>query len=203
MIPRLAALPSCAVALAVALAVGGVSACTTQTRASDANASSAQDANAHVGAGAASAGNTNSAPVDADANVGAGAASDGGSSTGAASADALGGGADAPAKDAAGARATSTSGPAAPGKSTPFDRILVKPKVAAGDIEVLQALIESTTAHKLALVRRTAGKWLLLQFTPTATGRDENDQRALVEVLKSMDAFSLVEGDRLLQVKQP
>ena len=96
-------------------------------------------------------------------------------------------------------------GASALGKSTPFDRILVKPK-ATGDAEALKALVarvEKSTGHKLALTRRTAGKWLLLQFVPTAKGRDSGDQTKLVEVLKGMDELASVEGDRLMKLKQP
>lgn len=104
----------------------------------------------------------------------------------------------------AGATATSEA-PREPkhGTPTPFDRILVKPKAASGDVEALKALVENKTGHKLALVRRTAGKWLLLQFAPTAKGRDQSDQSKLVDVLKGMDELAAVEGDRLMKVKQP
>lgn len=91
----------------------------------------------------------------------------------------------------------------ADGKGTPFDRILFKPKVQGGDPDTLKAAIEKKTGMKIVLMRKTAGKWYLVQFVPTAKGRDEGDQKKLVDVMKGMDEIASVEGDRLMKVKQP
>ncbi len=89
------------------------------------------------------------------------------------------------------------------GKSTPFDRILVKPKTQGGDADALKAAVEKKTGHKIALMRKTAGKWFLLQFAPTSKGRTADDQSKLVDVIKSMEEIASAEGDRLMKVKQP
>ena len=88
------------------------------------------------------------------------------------------------------------------GKSTPFDRILVKPKTP-GDADALKSAVEKKTGHKIALMRKTAGKWFLLQFAPTSKGRTQDDQSNLVDVIRSMEEIASVEGDRLMKVKQP
>ena len=89
------------------------------------------------------------------------------------------------------------------GKGTPFDRILVKPKTQGGDADALKAAVEKKTGHKIALMRKTAGKWFLLQFAPTSKGRTADDQSKLVDVIKSMEEIASAEGDRLMKVKQP
>lgn len=89
------------------------------------------------------------------------------------------------------------------GKGTPFDRILIKPKVQGGDADALKSAVEKKTGHKIALMRKTAGKWFLLQFAPTSKGRSADDQQQLVDVIKSMEEIASAEGDRLMKVKQP
>jgi hypothetical protein len=89
------------------------------------------------------------------------------------------------------------------GKGTPFDRILIKPKTQGGDAEALKSAVEKKTGHKIALMRKTAGKWFLLQFAPTSKGRTADDQSKLVDVIKSMEEIASAEGDRLMKVKQP
>ena len=182
-------------ALASALACVGATGCTTETKTGTASLTDA------------SSPSTDSDPSGADGGAasGTGHASDAGATDGGSSAANVDAGA--PAEDA-GVKLGTTSTDDKPerptlGKSTPFDRILVKPKAVGGDVEALKSLVEKKTGSKLALVRRTAGKWLLLQFAPTAKGRTENDQAKLVDVLKSMDDFASVEGDRLMKVKQP
>lgn len=98
---------------------------------------------------------------------------------------------------------TSDNGSAAEGKATLFDRILVKPKVQGGDADMLKAAVEKKTGHKIAMMRKTAGKWFLLQFAPTSKGRSADDQSKLVDVIKSMEEIASAEGDRLMKVKQP
>lgn len=93
--------------------------------------------------------------------------------------------------------------PADAGTGTPFDRILIKPKVQGGDAEALKSAVEKKTGHKIALMRKTAGKWFLLQFAPTSKGRSADDQRRLVDVIESMEEIASAEGDRLMKVKQP
>jgi hypothetical protein len=90
-----------------------------------------------------------------------------------------------------------------PGKATAFDRILAKPKAMPKDFGVITSSVEKKTGHKVALVRRTAGTWLLFQFAPTPNGRDQGDQQKLVDVLKGMDELESVEGDRLMKIKMP
>lgn len=89
------------------------------------------------------------------------------------------------------------------GKGTPFDRILIKPKTQGGDADALKAAVEKKTGHKISLMRKTAGKWFLLQFAPTSKGRTADDQSKLVDVIKSMEEIASAEGDRLMKVKQP
>jgi hypothetical protein len=86
-------------------------------------------------------------------------------------------------------------------KGTPFDRILVKPKVQGGDADALKSAVEKKTGHKIALMRKTAGKWFLLQFAPTSKGRTADDQSQLVDVIKSMEEIASAEGDRLVKAK--
>lgn len=102
--------------------------------------------------------------------------------------------------DAGGGNVTTTSDN---GSATPFDRILVKPKVQGGDADALKAAVEKKTGHKIAMMRKTAGKWFLLQFAPTSKGRTADDQSKLVDVIKSMEEIASAEGDRLMKVKQP
>jgi hypothetical protein len=91
--------------------------------------------------------------------------------------------------------------PASDGKGTAFDRILVKPKVQGGDADALKSAVEKKTGHKIALMRKTAGKWFLLQFAPTSKGRTADDQSKLVDVIKSMEEIASAEGDRLVKAK--
>jgi hypothetical protein len=88
-----------------------------------------------------------------------------------------------------------------PGKPSAWDRVLVKPKdpkVAPDDVK---SMVEKKTGLKVTSVRRTAGKWILLQFAPSGDGRNAADQKKLVDVLSGMDAFASVEGDRMMVIK--
>lgn len=100
---------------------------------------------------------------------------------------------------------TSTDGvrPASPATAGAFDKILAKPKDPRASPEELQAMVEKKTGEKVILVRRTAGKWFMFQFAPSAGGRSAEDQKRLVLAMKELDAFASVEADRLMQVKMP
>lgn len=100
---------------------------------------------------------------------------------------------------------TSTDGvrPASPATAGAFDKILAKPKDPRANPEELQAMVEKKTGEKVVLVRRTAGKWFMFQFAPSAGGRSAEDQKRLVLAMKELDAFASVEADRLMQVKMP
>jgi hypothetical protein len=98
---------------------------------------------------------------------------------------------------------TAESPPAGGGAHGAFDRVLAKPRDPGADAEALKALVEKKTGQKVALTRRTAGRWLLFQFAPKPGGRSAEDQQKIVAAMKEIDAFSSVEADRLMQVKRP
>lgn len=83
-----------------------------------------------------------------------------------------------------------------------YDKILVKPKDPSLGADEVKALVEKKTGLAVAHIRRTAGKWYMVQLAPKS-GRDADEQRKLVAELKEVDAFKSVEADRLMQVKTP
>lgn len=88
-------------------------------------------------------------------------------------------------------------------KAGVYDKILVKPKDPALSADAVKALVEEKTGQQVSLVRRTAGKWYLLQLAPKAGGRSAEEQKKVVAALRQVDAFKSVEADRLMQVKTP
>ena len=84
-----------------------------------------------------------------------------------------------------------------------FNRIMVK--VAAKDMnpDELRSFVEDKTGQKLDKVRRTAGTFWLLQFTPVNPARTKAAQEALIQKLKDTKAFVVVEGDQVMTLKTP
>ena len=99
-----------------------------------------------------------------------------------------------------GAGATATSAGAGEGKSSIYDRVLVKQK-GADDVEAVKAMVEKKLGAKVAIARKSVGKWVMIQLAPTPGGRSAADQGAVVELLKQVDAFETVEADRLMKIK--
>jgi len=84
---------------------------------------------------------------------------------------------------------------------TIFNRLIVKPKTKGMTAGQVQELAEEATGHKIALVRRTAGTFFLLQFEPTKTPRTAKEQKALMAALDKSGAFANVEGDQVMTIK--
>lgn len=107
------------------------------------------------------------------------------------------------------ARPTKSGGESSTGESGAavkagvYDKILVKPKDPGLSADAVKALVEERTGQQVSLVRRTAGKWYLLQLAPKAGGRSAEEQKKVVAALRQVDAFKSVEADRLMQVKTP
>jgi hypothetical protein len=85
-------------------------------------------------------------------------------------------------------------------KTKIFNRVIVKPndKTSAEDV---QKLVEDKTGQKLEKVRKTAGTFFLLQFTPTSPPRTKAAQDALIQQLKDTKAFAVVEADQVMTLK--
>lgn len=86
---------------------------------------------------------------------------------------------------------------------SPFDRILVKPRIQGTTAEDVKVVVEQETGLAVVRVRRTAGSWYLVQLAPAEAGRSPEAQRALLQKLLAGGEFEHVEADRLVQVKAP
>lgn len=84
---------------------------------------------------------------------------------------------------------------------TIFNRLIVKPKTKGLTAGQVQELAEEATGKKIALVRRTAGTFFLLQFEPTKPARMAKEQKALMAALDKTGAFANVEGDQVMTIK--
>lgn len=81
---------------------------------------------------------------------------------------------------------------------TIFNRLLVKPKEKLSPAQV-QEIAEDVTGEKVETVRRTAGTFFLIQFSPTTPPRTAKEQKALIAKLQK--SFSIVEGDQIMTIK--
>jgi len=81
------------------------------------------------------------------------------------------------------------------------NRVLVKPKDKGVSPDALEKLASKATGKRVELVRRTAGTFFLLQFAPTSPARTRADQQRLISALQKTGAFTVVEGDQLMTIK--
>ena len=81
------------------------------------------------------------------------------------------------------------------------DRLLVKPKDGALSAADIERMVEKQLSAKVKTVRRTAGTFWLVQLAPTTPPRTIDDQRRVIEQLQAVGAFSVVEGDQLMQLR--
>jgi hypothetical protein len=84
---------------------------------------------------------------------------------------------------------------------TIFNRVLVKPKDASLPVGEITRLVEEAVGAKVESARRTAVGYWLVQLAPTSPPRTTDDQRRVIEQIQAVGAFSVVEGDQLMQLR--
>lgn len=103
-----------------------------------------------------------------------------------------------------GAEADGASGVGPPaGAGGAFDRILVKPKDPSMTADAVASVTRERAGLEVTRVRRTAGKWFMVQLAPAAHVRTAEEQLRAVTELQRTGAFEHVEPDRLMQVGAP
>jgi hypothetical protein len=98
------------------------------------------------------------------------------------------------------------SSPPGPPKVDPiqitiFNRYLVKPKDQALPEAEIKQLVEEATGAKVAMVRRTAVGWWLVQLEPVTPPRTAEDQQKVIGLLQAGGAFAVVERDQIMQIR--
>ena len=88
-----------------------------------------------------------------------------------------------------------------PGHASVFDRVLARPADPATPKEELVRRVEEKTGARVSSTRKTAGRFYLFVFAPTAPARTRDGQDKLIDSMKATGLFAAVEGDRIMTIK--